>query len=94
VRCSLHPPQALTGRFLEPIGWNLIGDAMYQFSLHPDRLSRHPLMRLEDPEVVAFFGNAYEEYARDGVLSPADEASRKKFRELRSIGRKFDPEKD
>jgi transcriptional regulator with XRE-family HTH domain len=54
-------------RYLGPIGWNLVGDGMYQFSLHANRVLRNPIVRLEDPEVLGFFGDAYDAYARSLV---------------------------
>jgi transcriptional regulator with XRE-family HTH domain len=58
---------SIWGRYLAPIGWNLVGDAMYQFSRHANRVLRNPIVRLEDPEVVQFFGDAYDDYARSVV---------------------------
>ena len=54
-------------RYLAPISWNLVGDGMYQFSLHPNRVLRNPIVRLEDEECVTFFGDAYDAYARSLV---------------------------
>jgi transcriptional regulator with XRE-family HTH domain len=58
---------SLWDKYLAPTGWNAIADAMFLFSECPDRLSRNPVLRLEDEVVLKFFGADYENVARSLV---------------------------
>jgi hypothetical protein len=58
---------SLWDRFLSPLAWNDVADAMYGFSEVQSELERHPIVRLANEQVIAFFGDRYEEYARNLV---------------------------
>jgi transcriptional regulator with XRE-family HTH domain len=58
---------SLWDRYLSPLGCNDVADAMYGNSEELDPIKRHPLVRLPQPRTIAFFGAAYENYARDLV---------------------------
>jgi transcriptional regulator with XRE-family HTH domain len=58
---------SLWDRFLAPIGWNALGDAMYRFSSYANRVERNPVVRIDDEFTKGFFGDAYEAYARSIV---------------------------
>lgn len=58
---------SLWDRFLSPLAWNDVADAMYGFSDTGSELERHPIVRLSNDQVVAFFGENFEEYARNLV---------------------------
>jgi hypothetical protein len=57
----------LSDEFLTPTAWNATADAMYFFSRYSDRVKRNPLVRIEDATVIRFYGDRYEEYARNTV---------------------------
>jgi transcriptional regulator with XRE-family HTH domain len=58
---------SLWDRFLAPIGWNALGDAMYRFSSYASRIERNPIVRIDDAFVQDCLGDAYEAYARNIV---------------------------
>jgi PAS domain-containing protein len=58
---------SLRDRFLSPIAWNPLADAIFGYSRFADGIERNPLVRLEDEFVRRFFGEAYEEHARRSV---------------------------
>jgi transcriptional regulator with XRE-family HTH domain len=58
---------SLWDHFLLPIGWNAVANAMYGFSAYSDPVLRHPLTHLDDPKMLAFFGDFHEAYARNLV---------------------------
>jgi transcriptional regulator with XRE-family HTH domain len=58
---------SLWDRYLSPLGCNNVADAMYGLSEEPIALERHPIIRLPRERTIAFFGAAYETYARDLV---------------------------
>jgi transcriptional regulator with XRE-family HTH domain len=62
-------PMAITlwDRFLFPIGWNAVAEAMHGFGDFPDPETRHPIAHLDDPNIIRFFGEAHEAYARNLV---------------------------
>ena len=67
----VHEPSlvalSIWDRFLTPTGWNNVADAMYGFSVRSTAIERHPVLRLEDPQTIAFFGAHHESYARNLV---------------------------
>jgi transcriptional regulator with XRE-family HTH domain len=62
-------PMAITlwDRYLFPIGWNAIAEAMHGFGEFPDPAARHPIAHLENQKIIDFFGEAHELYARNLV---------------------------
>ncbi len=58
---------SLWDRFLSPLGWNDVADAMYGFSETNSELERHPIVRLSNEQTIAFFGPHFETYARNLV---------------------------
>ena len=58
---------SLWDRFLSPLAWNDVADAMYGLSSTNSELERHPIVRLSNEQTIAYFGEHFEDYARNLV---------------------------
>ncbi len=58
---------SLWDRYLAPKAWNAVADAMYGLAHYPDPVQRNPIVHLEDPAVMRFFGDEFEPTARNLV---------------------------
>ncbi len=57
----------LYDRFLAPVGWNATADGMLGFSTYATIVERNPVVHLENPMIIHFFGADFESWSRDIV---------------------------